>query len=439
MKRHSSPGRLIDGQPRPRKQRSRAGFTAAELMLAITASMTVCAGAYMLAKSSLDVFQQEARMNAAQFANVSGMNRLTTDAKRAGYLSSADASTDPNVCALSGLTISGVSLEARIVAANVFEFSNAASYGTTLYPAPPAVVTVTNKRNPDRLQLSGNFSTSEKFKMLNVDSALGKVSIDPFQLSVQRIFRESVENGGTGPTICQYFAANQIIRMQDNMGKSRFNIVSSCTVEPTTPTVKYDKITLQLASSPIPSLSGCGELTNGYVNPINVIDYVPIHLDAANSAAHGIGTTLAALMDQDSTIAGVTGDQSRMALVRRELNGIGGIVANSSEVVADYLVDLNFSGRVANNLARPNELTPMRFDEQIGNVAKNRVRSLGIRMTTRSRYADREGAPVAPNEDQPLVKFEVFDATATNRFRFARVRTMFSEVSISNLMGAVPW
>lgn len=431
--------RSVDGAGRElgrhsKKRGRRAGFTAAELMLAITAAMTVCAGAYMLAKSSLDVFQQEARMNAAQFANVSGMNRLTTDAKRAGYLSSADAATDPNVCAASGLGI-----EARIVAANVFEFSSPSTYAGGLYPALPGVVTTTNKRNPDRLQLSGNFSTSEKFKMLNVDSALGKISIDPFQLSVQRIFRESTENGGTGPTICQYFAANQIIRMLDNMGKSRFNVVSTCTVEPSPPTVQYDKITLQLAAAPIPSLAGCGELTNGYVNPVNIIDYVPIHLDAANSAAHGIGTTLAQLMDQDSTIAGVTGDQSRLALVRRELNGVGAIVPNSSEVVADYLVDLNFSGRVANNINKPNELTTMRFDEKIGTAAKNRVRALGIRLTTRSRYADREGAPVAPNEDQPLQKFEVFDATATNRFRFARVRTMFSEVSISNLMGAVPW
>src|SRR6185436_20023862 len=72
----------------------RRGFTAVELMVAVTAAMMVCAGAYTLAKTSLEVFQQEARMNAAQFSNVMGMNRLTTDIKRAGYMMTPDANGD---------------------------------------------------------------------------------------------------------------------------------------------------------------------------------------------------------------------------------------------------------------------------------------------------------------------------------------------------------
>jgi Tfp pilus assembly protein PilE len=157
---------------------SRRGFTAVELMVAITTALVVCAGAYSLAKTSLEAFQQEARMNAAQYNNVMGMNRLVTDIKRAGFQTSPDAATDAQVCVVPGATQS-----ALLRAVNVTEGATGYGVGTGVgalldYPVLPVEVTgLTNRRAPDRIRLSANYATAERFKLGAVDLAGDRISV----------------------------------------------------------------------------------------------------------------------------------------------------------------------------------------------------------------------------------------------------------------------
>ncbi|MBK8936683.1 MAG: prepilin-type N-terminal cleavage/methylation domain-containing protein [Polyangiaceae bacterium] len=417
---------------------SRRGFTAVELMVAITTALVVCAGAYSLAKTSLEAFQQEARMNAAQYNNVMGMNRLVTDIKRAGFQTSPDAATDAQVCVVPGATQS-----ALLRAVNVTEGATGYGVGTGVgalvdYPTLPVEVTgLTNRRAPDRIRLSANYATSERFKFGAVDLAGDRISVQVDQLPVQRVFKEFQFAGA--PSFCAMFPAGNLARIVDAANRSRFIEVAACADPVNGAGSNYQ--TILITAVDIPNGLGCGEATDGFINPVNVIDYAPMRLTAATAAAHGFGPTLTALMDQDAAIAGIVGDNSRLALVRRELLANGAPRPNTATIAADYVADLNFNGRFATDPLNPSTLTFADFNAAtpIGNVPDNQVRALGVRLTTRSRYPDRTAAPAAPTEDQALPRFEVFQAAATNRNRFARVRTFYNEVTISNLQGIPPW
>ncbi|NUP05092.1 MAG: hypothetical protein HOW73_03410 [Polyangiaceae bacterium] len=411
---------------------ARAGFTAVELMVAITTSLIVCAGAYTLAKTSLEVFQQEARMNSAQFNNVMGMNRLSTDIKRAGFQTSPDADTDLQVCAPPTGALAGL-----LKAVNVFEGADSGTYGSGDYLGLPSMVTgPENNRAPDRIRLAANYTTSDKYRLGPVDMTGNKISVQVDQLAVQRIFHDARLAGGN--EFCSAFPAGGIARLVDAANRTRFIEVASCATTDNTDATNYASITITAVNIPVGT--GCGEATQGYINPVNVIDYVPVHLTNLNATSQGLGTTIQTLLTQESTNAGVTGDESRMMLVRRALGANGAILPNSTTIEADYLVDLNFSARYASDALQPNTHQFADF-EAVGAIPENQVRSLGIRMTTRSRFADRaeRGFTVVPNASQPLPRFEAFTSTATNRMRFARVRTFFTEVAISNLQGVVPW
>ncbi|NUP09351.1 MAG: hypothetical protein HOW73_25135 [Polyangiaceae bacterium] len=423
---------------------ARRGFTAVELMVAITCSLIVCAGAYTLASTSLEIFQHEARMNAAQFSNATGANKLVTDIKRAGFMTSADATSDVGVC----VRPSASSPLGRLLkAANVEEGTDAATYGATsafgglpAYPALPGEVTdaLTNDRHPDRLRLTGNYSMTDRLKLGAVDIAAGKVGVEVDQLAVQRIFRDARDPQIAGPEICEFFRAGTVIRLVDAAHRARFTEIAACVAEDnsTSPPTNYAKVVL--TATAIPSGAACGELTGGYVNPVDIIDYAPMHLTAGTATTQGIGPNLATLMDQDVAVAGTVGDGSRLALVRRELSADGSVRPNTALIVADYVADLNFTARAANDPLTPNVLTPVAFDA-VGAVPENRIRTLGVRLSTRTRNPDRAVAPPVPARNQPITRFNVFPSAATNRTKWARVRTIYVEANLQNLLGATPW
>ncbi|MFO0553127.1 MAG: hypothetical protein U0271_32365 [Polyangiaceae bacterium] len=424
----------------------RAGFTAVELVVAVTTGLMVAAGAYMLAKTSLDVFQQEARMNAAQFSNLMGMNRLTTDIKRAGYQTSPLAETDTvNVCVPPTDDV----LKEMLTAVRVFEGNGGTNglarvtYGGTSAPSAPDYpdldgdLTATNNRFPDRLRLSGNFTTSEIFHLGNVELATGKIAIQVDQLSVQRVFRDLA---GGGPDICDIFWANgvpHIARLLDPGGKARFLRVVNCSSTPGTG--NYSEVIV--TTDPIPSGPSCtADPSGGYLNPVNFVDYAAMNLNGLTASDFGLPASTQAVIDEDAALAGFIGSNTRLSLVRRELDADGNPIPESGEIVADYVADLNFSARVT-NASPPYVLTPAPF-ETLDAVPPQRIRALGVRLTTRARNPDRETGhdPAAPpSPDQPLQSFHVFGAGAVLRYRYARVRTLFTEVSIPNLAGVTPW
>lgn len=423
---------------------TRRGFTAVEFMVAVTAGLAVSVAAYTLSKSSVDVFQQEARLNAAQFSSMMGMNRISADIKRAGFQTTPEVAEDPNVCTVPAGT--NFPDPALLVAAQVIEggpFNASVAYGAGGYAALPAPFASTNnKRSPDRLRLSANFGASSSFRISRMEN--GFIWLDIDQLSVQRIY-QAAQTGGFG--ICTAFQGLPVpdnsgapvapggrpaIRLVDNAGRSRFALIRSCAA--VNGSDNYASVMLEVTQTPTgPGCTGMDVTSPGYVNPVQFVDYALFGaVDvAANFAAIGLPAPIGTMAGEDTALETITGASSRTFLVRRELDGRGNIVPASAEVVADFVVDLNFSARRRVGAA----VQPVAFDALAG-IPPNEIRSLGVRLSTRARNPDRAvGQVTAPDSDQTITRFDVFAGTSDTRDRWARVRTMFSEVSLPNLQG----
>lgn len=446
----------------------RSGFTVVELMVAITAGLAVSLAAYTLSKSSVEVFQQEARMNAAQFSSMMGMNRLTTDIKRAGFQTTPQVSGDPNVCVAPG---ANEPVPELLTAVRIYDGEADATHGFSTnaygagsavgasgdYPALPAAFShSSNNRFPDRLRLAANFTASTSFRVSRIE-APGLIWLDVDQLAVQRLF-EQESAGGIG--ICDIFgglrmpdndedplndkrpfepptSAAPAMRILDNAGRSRFVILTDC--DSALGTTNYSSVTMQVASLPGgPACTALDVLSPGYVNPVHFIDYAVV--DAATPAsltAMGLPPSIVSLSSEDTALATVTGSASRAFLVRRELDADGAMIPGSAEVVSDFVADLNFSLRAR----LPNGSTVVvPFDDNtnvVSSVAPNRIRTVGVRLSTRARNPDRPvGQNPVPGSEQAISRFNAFGGTSTNvRDRFARVRTMFSEITLPNMQG----
>ncbi len=422
----------------------RRGFTAVELVTAVAASMAVAAAAYMLARTSLNVFQQEARMNAAQYSNMMAMNRLMTDVRRAGYQSSPDAGTDTtSLCSAPANP-----LDDLLVAVRVTDSDHAAGPAPATGPGyqvmPGAFTDAANVRDVDRVRFSGNYTTAERFKLANVDVSGGVLALDVDQLAVQRVFNEAVTGG---PGICGLFPGNGIVRVVDPSGKAQFvQLVAAPCVANKTAT-EYTQVQLTVTGL---GASGCiTDPSQGYVNPIDVVDYSLVSLSAmaqADRLAYGFPNSIGgssadavAFAEEDVGLAGITGEDSRVRLVRRRLNGDGDPIANSAEIVADYVADFKITARSQATLG--GALTFHDFGADLNGVPPNQLRAVGVRLTTRAKNPDRrdQSGAVPASGDVPLATFRVFGGAAVARFQYARVRTMYNEVSLPNLAAFVPW
>jgi hypothetical protein len=458
----------------------RRGFTVAELMIAVTAGLAVSAAAYMLSKTSLDVFQSEARMNAAQFSGMMGMNRLTADIKRAGFQTTLEVARDPSVCARPP---AGGSLSTLLNAVRVRDgVANAAGYSAVqlglnapLYDMPPAFAF--NNRDPDHLVLSGNFASSSNFRVSAVNTT--EIRLDVAQLPVQRLALSEREGG---PGICDVFggtpipngtpAANDdlrpidltpvrpaIIRFSSKDGQHRFATLTDCVSTPNPLAITDEQYTAVILTVALPNDAPCVDATTAgtetfYVNPVNVVEYalVPVHGGAnsieAGAAAVGLPASMSvsvncpgpqcergfAAEDAELRTAGdIGGTLSRVALVRRQLDANITIIPSSGEVVADYVVDLNFNAR---RIDGAGVLQPVAFEGNVGGVPPNELRSLGVRLSTRARTADRTlGQDPNPTADLVLARFRVGDPAVVGSNSWARVRTMFSQVTLPNFSG----
>lgn len=444
--------------PLARRRRTRRGFTLVELMVAIATGLTVGLAAFLLAKVSLGAFQQDARVNNAQHAVLMAMNRITADVKRAGFMTTPNAANDDNICQRSLLPTTQARL---LVAADVYEgtpgsgnYNNIDAYGTSPNAALPAVVTgAENARLPDRLRISGNYLTTERIRYRFVDSATNVVTIAIETNAVQRIYRDSPPSGG-GQTICRMFPDNRIMRLVDGKRKDTYVRIAAngCNEAETGGYLTSATVAFTPLGGAVPNVPGVCGIRNGNeagtMNTVNVIEYSLQQLQPPFSAAeldiHGLPPSAASLVRwDDGALAQTTGEDTRMDLLRRELDADGNVIAGSGEVVAEWAADFKLRMWYAPT-AGATVLADTGFDKDDGSPGSEpprpeRIRAIGVRLTTRSREPDRQSRTGGvPTAIEPLDRFEVFPAATIRKHRMARVRTMYTEVSLPNLSG-VTW
>lgn len=419
-----------------------------ELMVAISTGMAVGLAAFLLAKVSLGAFQQDARVNNAQHAVLMAMNRVASDIRRAGFMTTADARTDPALCDRNNLAATQRDL---LVGIDMFEGTDATTYSASPNNPLPATATgLENNRAPDRVRITGNFMTTERLTYRMVDGAAEQVHLAIDTNAVQRVHRDGA---GSTTSVCRLFPDNSFLRLVDSNRRDTYVKIVDCQQTNVGGLVQSVIIEFDTLGNPLPRVPGvCGVAegnASGTVNTVNVIEYavqrVSSPFGATQLAEHGLPAGMLPIVRWDTAVGGdgvsTNGDDTRMDLIRRQLDADGNVIANSGEVIADYAVDFKLRARFLRG-PLSQVILDSGFNKDDGAppeepIEPNRVRAVGIRLSTRSKEADREdrlgAAPIATN---PLDRFQVFPATAARRFRFARVRTMYTEVNLPNLAQA---
>jgi len=397
------------------------GFTLLELLAATVASLMVVLAALMLSRGANRLFSGESNVGASQFSLRLGVDRLRSDMERAGFMTSANAHLDPDVCPDPTIGTPRIGVQSILyepaATATTLTTSTALGLGT------------------DRIRLQANFATTDSYLVSFIDT-----SSSTYQIYLQRATGAvarllSVGEVGTPLTaIATTFPAGGILRLTNLVGSSQFLIISGATVD----TAGVPIISARVAP-PITAAQGavtkCGIPGGGAacmgctVNPVSKVDYYL-------GSLKGVTTTSGGSFDWAYPAGTRKADTEKFDLIRRETDHDGGV---SYTIVAEYVVDLefSFSADVDTTGGEPNVVTfPFKDsknleyggDVTISTTAKpQRIRSIRYRVATRAHLPDRSAA--ADDGGPGLLRYPLDPG------EYARVRTIYGEISLINHVG----
>jgi len=210
---------------------------------------------------------------------------------------------------------------------------------------------------------------------------------------------------------------------------------------------------LQPPTIPTQPNSPCGVVMgatgNGWL--FSVVSRVKYDIRSLSQANYA-GSPLAALVTPVSpqvTGDGLPGTIGRTELVRTELAADNTEIATSTELVAEYAVDMRFGITVSTKVNTTNyspTVTTYPFgDASVYTIANDiahggtpeLIRAVQVRLSTRSRAPDRDTAlPTGP--DGRSLRF-LIDPTGAIQPPYARMRTVYANVALPNQGGFSLW
>jgi prepilin-type N-terminal cleavage/methylation domain-containing protein len=410
------------------------GFTLIELLIAMVAGLLVALAALILSRNATRFFQHEARISGAQISAMLGINRISSDLQRASFLSTPNITTDPKVC---GSTAGGVS---NIRGLELAKGGSVVAHGVELTQS------VQNGFNPDSAIIGGAFDTTEQFPVRACVGAGAAMDIH-LQVDSGAMSRTLAAQNAGAANLNEIFRPGRFLRMLDAEGRTEWGVISAVT--PTGPINAPTDVTITTAAVPAMQGKQIGTSSCGYVgycigylvNPVSRVLY-----DIRSLAADPTYAVQVAPLSANQ--AGVTGDTGRTELVRVELKNDGTEVAATREIVAEFAVDLKFGISAVKYATATPDTNPTGFTRfsitmpetnSVYTTAPERVRSVQLRLSTRSRAPDRDA-------DIPMGAFGVKDgrrfrmrvnAAATEQ-AYARLRTLNADVDLPNQAG-ITW
>lgn len=428
------------------------GFTLVELMVALTGGLLISVFVFMMASQGSKFYQQEARISNATIGVLNGFQRLRADIARAGFLASPNIVQDPMVCsgktAGEGWTNARPSLREMAGVRIVRGGSRTALTGGGQLPA----FWDANGLRPDQLILAGSFSSTDQFPAAEISRPnpagaprVWRVYLQPNSPAMARLGYRT-DGGQTAEAQLELvqaaFApdgAARVLRILDKKGSHHYGVIGSVGME-TRPTdaqrTPYIELTdaIELRQESRTTKCGLQGLNVGAtVNVVNFIRYGVQRLDDAEEYPEFVAIY--------SDEAAGTHEESRAELVREELDVTGTPIPNTTELVAEYAVDLKFSLSRLSNTGTLVEVPE--GDDAIESFAGNpqtgarpdRIRSVHARLAVRSREADRDANIDFDEADLPVGLYRVglgTNATAP----FARVRTLQADIALRNHLRA---
>ena len=399
----------------------RRGFTLAELMVSLTGALFISIAMFSIAKHTSALYQREARVSTANMTAVIGFERLRADLSRAGFMASPNIQRDPRVCG-SPSTDPGWPQQLSTLASVRIE-----DIPTSQLPG----VIAANSLAPQRITLGGNFSSSEAFSARAITEEGGNYVVH-LQVQSGAMSRLGYSDAGAdrAALLESVFPIGRALRIVDKAGRHHYGSITQLTAgdEPAITLVR-DAPAVRFRSN---SSIGCGIKgagTGALVNTVNFIRYTLRNLsDEARYAPVYEG-------------AGPAYDDTRIELVREELDVQGTVIADSTELVAEYAVDLRFRLTVAASPSAPlTYITQAAVSNWAGDPSTlpagqgpQLVRSVHTWLSIRSREADRQGNTAVA--DGPVYRINLDTGTSNT---FARVRTIQARVALHNQTG-ITW
>lgn len=426
---------------RATSRRLTEGFTLVELMVAVTGGLFVSVAVFMLAKQATGLYQSEARVSNATLGSIVGFERLRLDLERTAYLASPNVLRDPKVCGV----------------------PNAAwppylAHLSSIFIQPTATVPPVLTANgiaPDEITLAGSFTSVEQFWTQSIDDN-GANHVVTLQTASPAMARLGYQNYLSDPSkqrdlLLSVFGIGRALRIVDTEGNEQYGTIQdvqggdppSILLGSATPSILYRGTNTALK---------CGVMGNGkdhLVNVVNLVRYSLKNLSGSPAYAPLYDTTVTA---GSQTIATGAVDTERTELVREELDTSGVLIPGTEEVITEFAVDLKFGLTVATVAAPSGGGTQL---EQLGNVspgspavyayagvpngapnplAPQRIRAVRVRLSVRSREADRlTGIPDGGTATSPVPGG--LYRIGLGAGAFARVRTMQSDVALRNHRG----
>jgi type II secretory pathway pseudopilin PulG len=424
------------------------GFTLLELMASMIAAIFVIMAALLMSRNSMSAFVDETHLSNTQLNARVGLDALAADIARSGYMASPNIAIDPNVCPRpAGVMLQSVFYETGASVKAMTPATGQASPPTASYNQPQALL-------PDRITIGANFSTSDAYLVSAVDSTGANVCsgtavvLQAPSANNTAAARLLAMVSDTGDGLTNAFPAGRLLRLQSQLGASQYVLLSATAPIATVST--NNRIVLCIQGTIPYSTSGkndpsenCG--AQGFcegclANTVNMMRY---------SVASLASNTNYQWAYPDS---GTAGDAIKYDLIREEMNNTGAVIAGSSFIVAEYVVDMGFAFSVDTSAALqpggPQWLDPVVTAYTWGDNANKliaadvtagattsqpqRIRSVFVRMTTRTRDADRTS--MVGNGGMFLNRYLIPVGT-TNTGQYARTRSLTQEVALLNLRG----
>jgi Tfp pilus assembly protein PilW len=393
-----------------------AGFTLVELMVALSGGLFLSMVIFALARDTTRFYQREGRLASATLAGIVGFERLKADIERAGYLSTPNIQSDPMNCTPVDVgTPPGLqSLASLRISPDTPNLTGNGAFG--LNASAGQVVA------PDQIMLSGSYAATDEFQVR--ESSDGQtITLATNTGSMARLGYLNTSDATEQRALLQNVFGvepGQILRYKSTKtGMLFFGQVAAVSGGPN-PTVTL--------AAPFPLTSTttgtCGIHGTGMGDSVNVVNLVRYRVMDLQNDAQGVAWEPLFTASQ-----GATGEDTRTELVRDQLTPAGATIANTTDIVAEYAVDLEFAvmGQIATGnptlaLSDPTQANWTTFFATSGLGDRPQgVRSVRVRMSVRSREPDR-----SVKIPGGLFRFRVGSE------EWARVRTFQADVALPN-------
>jgi type II secretory pathway pseudopilin PulG len=463
--------------------RRQTGFTLIELTVSLVAGLIVALGIMALSKEATRTFNEEVRGAAAEATMRTAIDRLRADLQRAGYMSTAQIMGDPMIAKVPG-TLNVANINATMAGIQHLQSIYLNSGGSVTANGLPLSAVQTPAVTPDSFDLGGNMTTAEQFEvqMITPTGACTQILLSPASAAMYRIAATGMGSVASGQELRNAFqpvpvgmTTKFIVRLVDTTGHTQYLATcDGCGGQPgaagftgTQPYVCIDTADTHIQTA---SQGGAGATAGqqaiggvtGFcvgciLNPVQLVRW------EITTAAKELVNTPQYATGLDNTPTGYTAgvgtlDPNKYDLVRTYLDATDTPVPATTEIVAEYAVDLKLAFSVdttalgdqfpgITTLAFSNAANATTWAPSVSplgvpaaNQGPQRIRSARVRLVTRAAQPDRTVTVGVPSPAGLATDFmyrycvnsSPSCATSDGTLRWARTRTVTAEVSLPN-------